>query len=527
MQSALPMKLPRYFSFFLPIILSFSFPLATQAFSSAQLVAANAQQHTAPAWHAPMSLPTQATATRRYATAPADFPVITVTVPASNTAERHIFLATFAGAKPPYLLILDPKGEPVYYERLPAGKVVTDFKRQSNGNLTYFIGDSALGGGAGEFRELDASYQLTHMWQAQNGVDADNHDLQILPNGNALMVAYERKPRDLSAIGGLTNTLFADCLVQEISPSGALVWEWRQSDHIPITDTYEIITGTTADPYHMNAVELDLDGNVLVSSRHLSEITKINRATGEVMWRLGGKGNVFTFTNDSGFSYQHDIRRLSNGHITLWDNGVQKSPQYSRAVEYEIDETTKTITRVWEYRETPDVFSFFMGNVQRLANGNSFLGWGGPKNLINEVGADGSKRFELTVDSSAGFIYRAFRFPWQATPVTTPTLVLTDAIAGTSALHFSWNGATDITDYRIEGWNRSKTLTFTNTISRTGFENSVLVSNLPEFTCYYRVMPLKNGSDTRYSDVIYRGGDICDAQLSFTLYLPFTAAGNQ
>lgn len=474
-----------------------------------------------------MRLPMQADATRRYATAPADFPIITTTVPASNTAGGHVFLAVFFGTNSPYLLILDPQGEPVYYEQMPAGKLIADFKRQPNGNLTYFIGNSALGGGAGEYKELDAAYQLTRTWQAQNGVDADSHDLQILPNGNALMVTYERKARDLSSVGGLTNTLFADCLVQEIGPDGALVWEWRQSDHIPISDTYEVITGTTADPYHMNAVELDWDGNVLISSRHLSEITKINRVSGDVMWRLGGKGNVFTFTNDSGFSYQHDIRRLPNGHITLWDNGNKKLPPFSRAVEYEIDETTKTITRVWEYRETPDVFNYFMGNIQRLPNGNSFLGWGGPKNLINEVGPDGSKRFELTVDPSAGRIYRAFRFPWQATPATTPTLVLTDAIAGAPALHFSWNGATDITDYRIEGWNRSRTLTYTSTISRTGFENSVLVSSLPAFACYYRVTPLKSGSDTRYSDVIYRGGEACDAQITFTLHFPFIAAGVQ
>lgn len=482
----------------------------------------------APAWHVPMRLPMDtAAATRRYATAPADFPVITVTVPASNTAEGHVFLATFGGAKPPYLLILDPKGEPVYYEQMPAGKSVGDFKRQPSGNLTYWIGVGALGGGAGEFRELDATYQLTRTWLAQNGVDADNHDLQILPNGNALMVTYERKTRDLSAIGGLTNTLFADCLVQEISPAGSLVWEWRQSDHIPITDTYEIITGTTADPFHMNAVELDTDGNVLISSRHLSEITKINRATGDVMWRLGGKGNVFTFTNDSGFSYQHDIRRLPNGHITIWDNGNQRMPPYSRAVEYEINETSKVITRVWEYRETPDVYNFFMGNIQRLANGNSFLGWGGPRNLINEVGPDGSKRFEVTVDAAAGFIYRAFRFPWSATPTTTPTLVLTDAIAGAPALHFSWNGATDITSYRIEGWNKAETLTHTAIVTKTGFENSVLISSLPEFACYYRVMPLRSTGNTRYSDVVYRGGATCDAQISVKLHLPFMAAQGQ
>ncbi|NJM42456.1 MAG: hypothetical protein HC853_17815, partial [Anaerolineae bacterium] len=212
--------------------------------------------------------------------------------------------------------------------------------------------------------------------------------------------------------------------------------------------------------------------------------------------------------------YQHDIRRLPNGHITIWDNGNQRVLPYSRPVEYEIDEVNKVITRVWEYRATPDIFNFFMGNVQTLENGNRFLGWGGPRNLISEVGADGSQRFEMTMDASHGLIYRAFRFPWQGFPTTTPTLVLTDGVSGVPTLYYSWNGATEIAYYRVESAQVESQFTQSITQTKTGFETSTPLANLPAITCFIRVMPIdKQGNDTRYSDVTYLDTPACQPQM--------------
>jgi hypothetical protein len=103
---------------------------------------------------------------------------------------------------------------------------------------------------------------------------------------------------------------------------------------------------------------------------------------------------------------QHDIRRLDNGHITLFDNG-QPSRGYSRAVEYEIDEINKVITRTWEYHGS---FAFCCGNVQRLPNGNTLINWGPGKPSMTEVKPDGTKVFEATIEGAA-FSYRTFRFP--------------------------------------------------------------------------------------------------------------------
>ena len=449
-----------------------------------------------------------ATALGRYVTAPSTLPVISVTTPASGTAPGYIFLANFfAPNKPTFLLILDDEGELVYYKASTiANLVFADFKVQPKGSLTYFEGFNNVTIN-GVFQEMNSSYEMTQTWQPGIPYPADVHDLHLLPNGRALIMIYDIQSRDLSAYGGLTNTQFIDTLIQEVDADRNVDFTWRASDHIPITNTYESLTASFLDHSHGNAVELDYDGNILLSSRHLSEITKIDRLTGQIIWRLGGKENQFTFTNDDGFSYQHDIRRLPNGHITLFDNGNQRvPPQYSRAVEYEIDESSKVITRVWEYRNTPEVYGSFMGNVQRLPNGNSMIGWGGPRSVGTEVGPDGTKRFELELNSATdGFIYRVFRFPWVGTPATTPTLVLTDVVSGFPNLYYSWNGATEIASYRVESGETDGLFTDVVTQTKSDFEDSTPLSTFPANACYYRVMPIdKNGLDTRYSDTVVK-----------------------
>jgi hypothetical protein len=131
--------------------------------------------------------------------------------------------------------------------------------------------------------------------------------------------------------------------------------------------------------------------------------------------------------NDStGFSWQHDARRQSNGNLTLFDNGNFHDPQVSRAVEYELDTNAMTATKVWEYRSTPDIYGGFMGNAQRLPNGNTLIGWGGTNPTMHEVRQDGTIALELTLPPGV-FSYRALRFPW----------------SGTASVPYTWAGHLD------------------------------------------------------------------------------------
>jgi hypothetical protein len=116
--------------------------------------------------------------------------------------------------------------------------------------------------------------------------------------------------------------------------------------------------------------------------------------------------------------FQHDIRRLKNGNITIFDGGDAERRKYSRAVEYEIDEENKTATKVWEYRKSPDIYSPNMGSVQRLDNGNTLICWGLASMtpdipLFTEVDPEGNIVAELTFDKPLTTSYRAMKFEWE------------------------------------------------------------------------------------------------------------------
>ncbi len=123
-------------------------------------------------------------------------------------------------------------------------------------------------------------------------------------------------------------------VIQELDAGHNVVFQWRTWDHYAITDaTHEDLTAATIDYVHANAIEIDADRNLLLSCRHMDEITKIDHVSGDILWRMGGKHNQFTFVNDSiGFSHQHALRRIANGDFTLFDNGNFHTPPFSRAV---------------------------------------------------------------------------------------------------------------------------------------------------------------------------------------------------
>jgi len=162
---------------------------------------------------------------------------------------------------------------------------------------------------------------------------------------------------------------------------------------------------------HSNAIWIDYDGNLLLSSFFLSEITKIDRKTGKIIWRLGGKSSDFTFINDRfhGFTRQHTPSRLKNGNILMCDNGVFHEPPTTRVVEYALDEKKKTATLVWEY--VADVCNNGRGSCQRLENGNTFIGWSrmSPGKKIIEVTPEKKIVLELEIDKDHLGIYRAYK----------------------------------------------------------------------------------------------------------------------
>ncbi|MGB9771509.1 MAG: aryl-sulfate sulfotransferase [Candidatus Kapaibacteriota bacterium] len=373
-------------------------------------------------------------------TIPADFPKIIINS-VRNPAPGYIYIANFGmGAERSYLMILDNNGNPIKYKKVPMPGF--DFKMQPNGLITnarIITSHIPQGWGWAEahMEVMNENLEVIDTVQCKGGYIADFHDFKMLPNGNYLLISYDPQPIDMSKVvpGGNPNAIVLGSIIQELDADKNVVFQWRSWDHIPMTDTYAPLNGIALDPVHINAVELDYDGNLLISSRHISEITKISRETGEIIWRLGGKKNMFTFINEHSenapnyFSYQHDIRRQPNGNITLYDNGNQHPTPYSRAVEYRLDETNMTAELVWEYRNNPDIYGETMGSTQRLPNGNTVIGWGGVTQghirNVTEVNPQGEIEFELSFPKGVTFqvtSYRAYRYPY---PPNQPEVVIT------------------------------------------------------------------------------------------------------
>jgi hypothetical protein len=338
---------------------------------------------------------------------PVTFPPISV-FENSTPAGDPLFLSNFSfdsAMTIPYLLILNRNAEPMFYRQMPS---CWDFKLQPTGTLTYY--DEFLG----YFLALDSSYHVVDEYMCGNGYNTNEHELRLLPEGHAYLMSYDGQMVGMDTVveGGNPNAMVFGLIIQEIDLNKEVVFEWRSWDHFKITDALrEDLTGIDIDYVHGNAIEIESDGNILISSRNMDEVTKIDRTTGDIIWRMGGKNNQFTFVNDpDGFNAQHDIRRLANGHVTLFDNGTYRG--YSRAVEYELDENALTATLVWEYRHSPDILGWALGSTQRLPDGNTLIGWGSANPTVSEVTPDGREVYEMGFPEAI-FSYRVFSHPWK------------------------------------------------------------------------------------------------------------------
>ncbi|MEJ2103517.1 MAG: aryl-sulfate sulfotransferase [Ignavibacteriaceae bacterium] len=348
---------------------------------------------------------------------PSDFPYLNLLVNNSPTPGQF-FIAPFqitATTQFGYLMILENDGLPVYYKRYD--NLQLDFKLQNNGNLTFFSGS------LGKYFEMNNFYSIVDSFNCGNGYQTDMHELIILSNGHSLIIGndFQYIRMDTIVAGGDSNAVVEGNIIQELDQNKNVIFQWRSWDHFQITDATPDIDLTAAliDYMHCNAIEEDSDGNLLISSRHMDEVTKIDRQTGNIIWRLGGvscKNNQFNFINDStGFSHQHDIRRLSNGNITLFDNGNLHNPEYSRACEYQLDEINKTATLVWQYENDPITYNTAMGSTRRSSEGNTIIGWGfndGPPS-VSEIHPDNSTAWAISFPENV-YTYRAFKFSWKS-----------------------------------------------------------------------------------------------------------------
>ena len=275
-----------------------------------------------------------------------------------------------------HLIIMDNEGNVIYCRTVQGAFdfTVTEDNRMmfTQRNKTYLMNS--------DFKPVDSL-------ECKNGYYIDAHDRLVLPDGHFLLLCDEKIKVDFTKYPEWKNKWVRDTIgvaagiIQELDAQHNVVFEWHAKDHFEISDAdifFDSNTGT-AQWTHCNAFALDEDGNILLSSRDFNEITKINRKDGSIMWRLGGKKNEFTFVNcPVPFYGQHNIRKLPNGHFTLFDDGQHTVSHGARAIEFELDEVKKVFTLVWSYTFDDDMSCNGRGSVQRLADGNTVICYGNP-----------------------------------------------------------------------------------------------------------------------------------------------------
>jgi len=404
---------------------------------------------------------------------PGNFPDFS---PAINeeTAPGSIFLTNSRGA--PYLMILENDGTPYFYRQLDEPSL--DFKLQSNGMLTRWIGGNVEG-----YEVMDQNFQNVDTLRCKNGFGTDQHEIQILQDGHALLIAVEEKALDEINPEGNPNTTVIGNHIQELDENGNLVFEWLCWDYINLEDSYiENQDVLELDYIHMNSIAVDYDGHLLISSRHLSECTKIDRQSGDIIWRLGGKNNQFSFINDPDqISSQHDFRPVPEkpDHYTIYDNGSLKDPKYSRAVEFKLDTVNMLAEKVWEYRHIPYRYSRLMGNAQRLPNGNTLINWGDPAlPKITEV------TFDSVIVYEADFTpvmnnYRTFRFEFDGFMLA--PYLLAEPYPDRVRLLFNKFGDMGVDYFNIYGGENPEQLEWIDSTSRTWID----LSDLKASTFFY------------------------------------------
>jgi hypothetical protein len=324
--------------------------------------------------------------------------------------------------------ILDRHGRVVWFHAIPLGQTAADFRTQSlNGQqvLTWWQGTGLGGLSQGSDYIYSNHFQPLATVNAGNGLSADGHEFLITPQNTALILSYTTATADLTSIGGAANQTVINGVVQEIDiATGHVLFQWNSADHVPFSQSEQPLPASPSTPwdwFHINAVHLDTDGNLLIDGRDTWTTYKVNRTSGSIIWQLGGKASSFTLAAAPGqvldsaneiFAWQHDPEALGNGVYTFFDNessGTSLLP-YTRAVTVRLDPSSGTATLVSSDNQPEGLVAPSQGNAQTTHQGDLFVGWGALP-YFSQFDRAGRLVFNAQFPTGVNS-YRAYLLPW-------------------------------------------------------------------------------------------------------------------
>ena len=449
-------------------------------------------------------------------------PIISVAAPGYPAAPGRVLLTPAAGPGP---IVVDDAGEAVWIHPAPAGKRTFNLRVGSYRGapvLTWWEGNLIGGTGQGEYVLVDESYAEVARVRAGNGLAGDLHEFITTPEGTALFTVYAQRPNP-EATPGASSTpgvsvatasplqppgvsvsgspgassaassaaspssppgaILLESIVQEVDlATGRLLFEWRSADHVSPKESYVGPSGGQPfDYFHVNSIDVDTDGNLLISARHTWAVYKIDRHTGQVIWRLGGKMSDFQMGPGTQFAWQHDARRQPDGSLTLFDDGSNGSKPptevFSRGLVLDLNESLHKATLRQAYAHPGGILAMSQGSMQALSNGNVLVGWG-DQPWFTEFAADGSLVLDGRLpDGSTS--YRAVRYLWRGRPADAPAIATAHGDPGSTTVFASWNGSTEVASWVVLGGDSPDGLAEIGSGPRSGFETSIDVPGRP------------------------------------------------
>jgi hypothetical protein len=365
-------------------------------------------------------------ATHNVRCAPSDLPVWRVERHGTPVTQWVAFAPTEREKQPPrpapYNVIADSYGVPVWWKRTSDG-IPTATAVLADGTVVWGRLNGAFSEADWDHVKLDGT-PLPSLGSA--GGHPDHHDIQLLPNGNRLMIVYVRRRHvDLRRFNGPRDTTVFDGVVQELTPDGHLVWSWRTKNHIRLSETAAWRLRTrgifmkdegkpAVDLIHTNSVQY-AGPNLLVSGKDVNAVYLVRRRDGKILWKLGGthrkeslrvKGDRYASAPLDG---QHDARMQPDGTVSVHDNGTFGHKRLPRVVRYRINRGARTARLVQQIRDKHVGHSYCCGNAQRLSGGRWLVDWGA-NSLIEELTGRGRRIFALTLPHKL-FSYRAQSVP--------------------------------------------------------------------------------------------------------------------
>jgi hypothetical protein len=393
-----------------------------------------------------------------------------------------IFLAPMRGPVQWGPMIVDRHGSLVWFDPVHhANTWAANFHPQQylgQTVLTWWQGFVNAGLGQGHDVILDDHYRQIATVRAGNGLSADLHEFKITDQNTALITAFSLVHWPGSSIGSRNDLSVLNCTVQEIDiPTGNVLFQWDSLDHVPLSDSYTKPPASNRHPYdyfHINSVQEDSDGSLVISARNTWAVYDVNHSTASMTWQLGGKHSSFKMGPGTATAFQHDARLHTDGLMTIFDDGgAPRVHSQSRVVLERVNATKRTVTLVREFDHSPKLLVAVEGSAQLLRNGDVFVGWG-QQPYVSEFDSGGRQIFDGRI-VGPNTNYRAFDAPWSAQPATAPAVAVRRDADGVSITYASWNGATDVAAWELLGGASPTALQRVAVVPRRGFETPIPV----------------------------------------------------